>query len=209
MGEPLPNVFLIGRPGCGKSVVYRILEEELRARGYGGELKRIDDFPFLKHIFDTDVEHKRHRPAPGGGVKIIDDAVWDDLARALNEQALKLQDPNRLLFIEFSRDNYVRAFKHFSPKILQNSLVVYIDAPFDLCWERNARRVREEKGLDAHLVSREEMEKTYARDDHEELPEHVDVSVLVVKNDSDDFGKLRGELQKVVQKLKETAGQVG
>ncbi|MFQ6129322.1 MAG: hypothetical protein ACE5OT_00730 [Candidatus Hadarchaeaceae archaeon] len=203
----MPNVFLIGRPGCGKSVVYRILEEELRARGYEGELKRIDDFPFLKRIFDTDVEYKRHRPAPGGGVKITDDTVWDDLARALNEQALKLQDHNRLLYIEFSRDNYVRAFKHFSPKILQNSLVVYIDAPFDLCWERNARRVREEKGLDAHLVSREEMEKTYARDDHEELPKHVDVPVLVVKNDSDDFGKLRGELQKVVQKLKEIAGQ--
>ncbi|MBA7593266.1 hypothetical protein ES703_00184 [subsurface metagenome] len=202
----MPNVFLIGRPGCGKSVVYRILEEELRARGYKGELKRADDFPFLKRIFDTDVEYKRHRPAPGGGVKITDDTVWDDLARALNEQALKLQDPNHLLFIEFSRDNYVRAFKHFSPKILQNSVVVYIDVPFDLCWERNARRVREEKGLDAHLVSREEMEKTYARDDHEELPKHVDVPVLVVKNDSDDFGKLRGELQKVVQKL-EIAGK--
>ena len=196
---------MIGRPGCGKSVAYRILEEELRARGYDGEFKRADDFPFLKHIFDTDVEYKRHRPAPVGGVKVTDDRVWDDLARALNEEALKLQAPNRLLFIEFSRDNYVRAFKHFSPKILQNSIVVYVDAPFDLCWERNARRVRKEKGLDAHLVSREEMEKTYARDDHEELPGHVDVPVLVVKNDSDDFGKLRGELQKVVQKLGEIA----
>jgi hypothetical protein len=193
---------LIGRPGCGKSLVYRILEKELRARGYGGDFKRIDDFPFLKHIFDTDVEHKRHRPALGGGVKITDDTVWDDLARALNEQALGLQDPNRLLFIEFSRDNYVRAFKHFSPEILQNSLVVYIDAPFDLCWERNARRVMGEKGLDAHLVSREEMEKTYARDDHEDLPQHVDAPILVVKNDSDDIEKLREELQKVVEKFK-------
>lgn len=192
---------MIGRPGCGKSVVYRILEEELRARGYEGELKRVDDFPFLKRIFDTDIEYKRHRPAPGGGVKITDDTVWDDLARALNEQALKLQDPNRLLFIEFSRDNYVRAFKHFSPKILQNSVVVYIDVPFDLCWERNARRVREEKGLDAHLVSREEMEKTYLHDDSEELPNHIDVSVLRVKNDTDDFGKLQAELKMVVDRL--------
>ena len=197
----MPNVFLIGRPGCGKSVVYRILAEELRARGYESELKRVDDFPFLKRIFDTDIEYKRHRPAPGGGVKITDDTVWDDLARALNEQALKLQDPNRLLYIEFSRDNYVRAFKHFSQKILQNSVVVYIDVPFDLCWERNARRVREEKGLDAHLVSREEMEKTYLHDDSEELPNHIDVSVLRVKNDTDDFGKLQAELKMVVDRL--------
>jgi len=47
------------------------------------------------------------------------------------------------------------------------------------------------------------MEKTYARDDHEELPKHVSAPVLVVKNDSDDLTRLRGELQKVVEKLKE------
>jgi len=197
----MPNIFLIGRPGCGKSVVFRILEEQLRAKGYKGELKRIDDFPLLKHIFDTDVEHKRHRPAPGGGLKVTDDTVWDDLAKGLNDQALKLQSPDILLFIEFSRDNYVRAFKNFSPRILKNSSIVYVDAPFDVCWERNARRVREEKGPDAHLVSREEMEKTYARDDRKELPKHVSAPVLVVKNDSDDIGCLREELRKVVGRL--------
>jgi adenylate kinase family enzyme len=203
----MPNVFLIGRPGCGKSAVYKLLAEQLREMGYKGELVRIDDFPILKRIFEQDVEQKRHRRLPEGGMKITDDGVWDDLSRALNEQALELQSPGRLLFIEFSRDSYARAFKHFSPEVMRNSVILYIDAPFDICWERNARRVREEKGLDAHLVSREEMEKTYARDDNEELSEHVDVPVLVVKNESDDVEKLRGELQKVVQKLKEIAGQ--
>lgn len=182
--------------------MFRLIEEQLRARGFKGELKRIDDFPLLKHIFDTDVEHKRHRPAPEGGVKVTDDTVWDDLARGLNDRALKLQSPDRLLFIEFSRGSYVRAFKNFRQKILKNSIIVYIDAPFDACWKRNARRAREEEGLDAHLVSREEMEKTYARDDHEELPKHVEAPILVVKNDSDDLRKLRMELQKVVEKLK-------
>lgn len=205
----MPNVFLIGRPGCGKSAVFRILEEQLRAGGYKGELKRIDDFPILKHIFDTDVEHKRHRPAPGGGVKVTDDAVWDDLAKGLNDQALKLQSPDRLLFIEFSRDNYARAFKNFSPEVMKNSLIVYIDATFDVCWERNVRRVQKERerGLDSHLVSREEMEKTYARDDHEELQKRVDVPVLTVKNESDDVENLKTELKKVVDELKEIIEQ--
>jgi hypothetical protein len=181
------------------------MEEELRARGYRGELKRIDDFPLLKRIFDTDVEHKRHRPAPGGGVKIIDDTVWDDLIAGLNRQALELQGPERLLFIEFSRDDYRRAFRGFSPEVMRGSMIIYIDAPFDVCWERNVRRVEKERemGLDSHLVSREEMEETYARDDHEELPSHVEVPVVVVKNDSDDPEKLRGELRKVVEKLGE------
>ena len=195
-------MFLIGRPGCGKSAVFCIIEQELRAKGFRGELKRIDDFPLLKHIFDTDIEYKRHRPAPGSGVKVTDDTVWDDIAKGLNDQALELQSPDRLLFIEFSRDSYVRAFKNFSPEILKNSLIVYIDAPFNVCWERNARRAREEQGLDAHLVSREEMEKTYARDDHDGLQKHVAAPVLIIKNESDDMENLRRELKKVVDRLK-------
>ncbi len=196
----MPNVFLIGRPGCGKSIAYGLLAELLRATGYKGEIMRIDDFPILKRIFEEDVEYKRHRPTPEGGVKVIDDKVWDDLSKALNEQALKLQSEGRLLFIEFSRDSYVRAFKNFSPEVMQNSIIVYIEAPFDVCWERNVRRAREEQGLDAHLVSREEMEKTYARDDHEELSKHVEAPMLVIKNDSD-LERFRMELQKVVDAI--------
>lgn len=197
----MPNVFLIGRPGCGKSIVYKILVEQLRARGYRGDIMRVDDFPILKGIFEQDVEQKRHRRFPEGGMKITDDNVWRDLSMALNEQALKLQSDNRLLFIEFSRDNYVKAFMHFSPEVMRNSAIIYIDAPFDVCWERNARRAREEKGLDAHLVSREEMEKTYLHDDHEELQKHVEMPVFIVKNYSDDIKSLRSELEKVVDKL--------
>jgi len=197
----MPNVFLIGRPGCGKSIVYKLLAEQLRSRGYRGELMRVDDFPILKRIFEQDVEQKRHRRFPGGGMKITDDKIWDDLSMALNEQALKLQSPNRLLFIEFSRDSYARAFRHFSPDVMRDSVILYIDAPFDLCWERNARRAREEKGLDAHLVSREEMELTYLHDDHEELKKYVKMSMFMVRNDSDDLKGLQAELGKVVDKL--------
>jgi len=192
---------LIGRPGCGKSIVYKILVEQLRARDFKGDIMRIDDFPILKGIFEQDVEQKRHRRFPGGGMKITDDNVWRDLSMALNEQALKLQSENRLLFIEFSRDSYVKAFMHFSPEVTQNSAIIYIDAPFDVCWERNARRAREEKGLDAHLVSREEMEKTYLHDDHEELQNRVEMPVFIVKNYSDDIKSLKSELEKVVDKL--------
>lgn len=141
----MPNVFLIGRPGCGKSIVYKILVEQLRTRGYRGDIMRVDDFPILKGIFEQDVEQKRHRRFPGGGMKITDDNVWRDLSMALNEQALKLQSANRLLFIEFSRDSYVQAFRHFSPDVMQKSAIIYIDAPFDVCWERNARRAREKR----------------------------------------------------------------
>jgi adenylate kinase len=86
---------------------------------------------------------------------------------------------------------------------MRESAIIYIDAPFDLCWERNVRRVERERemGLDSHLVSREEMEKTYAHDDHEELSKHVEAPVLVIKNDSDDSEKLRKEVLRVIDEL--------
>ncbi|MFN4133818.1 MAG: hypothetical protein ACK4GQ_05575, partial [Candidatus Hadarchaeales archaeon] len=191
------NIFLLGRPGCGKSAVFHILERELRKRGYGGEIKRIDDFPILKKIFESDVEFKRHRPCPEGGVKVTDDTVWDDLIKGLDRQAKEFLGRDIILFIEFSRDSYRRAFKNFSPEVLKDSVVVYIDAPFDICWERNVRRARLESGLDAHLVSREEMEKTYLHDDHEELQRELDLPVVIVKNDLDGTELLEKELEKV------------
>ncbi|MEW6221973.1 MAG: deoxynucleoside kinase [Candidatus Hadarchaeota archaeon] len=200
----MPNIFLIGRPGCGKSAVFRAIEKKLRDSGFKGEFKRIDDFPILKNIFDTDTEHKRSRPAPGGGLKVTDDTVWDDLIKGLDKQALEFQRPDRLLFIEFSRDSYVRAFKNFSPKVMENSLIIYINASFEACWARNVRRVQEERerGLDSHLVSREEMEKTYSRDDYKALQKHVKIPVLIAENENADFEKREEEVEKVISKVK-------
>lgn len=42
----MPNVFLIGRPGCGKSAVYKILEEELRDWGYQGKMSELMTFQY-------------------------------------------------------------------------------------------------------------------------------------------------------------------
>lgn len=197
----MPNVFLIGRPGSGKSLVFKLLSKKLRARGFRGELVRIDDFPVLKRIFEADRGFKRHRPAPGGGLKITDEGVWDELTDALNQQALKLRSRGRLVFIEFSRGNYLRAFKRFNPELLHDSLILYVDSPFELCWERNVARVRREQGLDAHLVSKEEMELTYRSDDLGELAQAGLAPVVVVKNRSNNPEELEAELERVTEEV--------
>lgn len=204
----MPNVFLLGRPGSGKSAVYRIIKEELRERDYDIEAKRIDDFPLLQQIFEEDTEHERHRPAEDGeGVKITDDTVWDDLSKALNEYAKKLQSHDRLLFIEFSRESYVRAFQNFSPEVMENSIAVYIDCPFEICWERNVERWKGGEGIDAHLVSKEEMRETYGEDDHDELSENIDIPLLYVKNDYSGLDRLRKEIQEVIEELQKVIEQ--
>jgi len=59
-------IFLLGRPGCGKSVIYNMLGERLRREKLASEVMRIDDFPVLKEIVDEDKEFKRHLRKEGG-----------------------------------------------------------------------------------------------------------------------------------------------
>lgn len=172
--------------------------------GISGQDERIDDFPILKLIVEEDTEQERHKPAEeGDGFLITDDTVWEDLSAGLNARAKELQGPDRLIFIEFARDSYLRSFEQFSSDVLENSIVVYIDAPFELSWKRNVQRWEEEEGLDAHLVSKDEMKKTYAKDDNKDLPDNLEPPVYFVKNDYSGLDKLRENLQDVVEKIKE------
>lgn len=66
---------------------------------------------------------------------------------------------------------------------------------------KDGHPTHEEGGLNAYFVSREEMEKTYARDDHDELQKHVAAPVLIVKNESDDIENLRIKIKKVIKKI--------
>jgi adenylate kinase family enzyme len=195
-------VFLLGIPGCGKSEFYRRLTGRIEKEKLFDNFPRIDDFPKLWAIFQEDEktsQWKRCRPTPDGGYKVTDDTVWDDILKKVNVDVLdmlKIQDSDTLLFIEFSRPNYVHSIlNNFSKEILDKALAVYLDVPFDICWERNVRRHEKAlaKGTDNHLVSREEMEKTYGSDDKNLLENELSMPVVFINNDArgeNDFTKL-------------------
>jgi hypothetical protein len=72
-----------------------------------------------------------------------------------------------------------------------------------LCWERNRRRRQAAvaAGTDDHLVSREEMEKTYLRDDHDRL-HTLSVPFLLIDNHMDGSALLDYATQGIVAVLK-------
>ncbi len=57
---PLPFIFLLGRPGCGKSLIYKILLKKFKKEKIASQFIRIDDFPILKDLLKKDIEFKRH-----------------------------------------------------------------------------------------------------------------------------------------------------
>jgi shikimate kinase len=202
------NIFLLGRPGCGKSELYRRFTQAFKDLGLARDFIRIDDFPKLWDIFSNDKSFKRCRPTEDGGYKVTDPEVWDDILKEVNTDVKKLSKPGRIIFIEFSRPNYVHSLKNFDKTILDNSLIVYIDCSFETCWMRNVRRHKAAlaAGMDNHLVSREEMEKTYLHDDRDSLLEfgkESAIPVVTVKTDYEGTAHYKGIVEKVTKAVEE------
>ena len=201
---------MLGRPGCGKSVVYHMLDERLRREKLASEVARIDDFPVLKDIVDEDKEFKRHLRKEGG-FEVTDFSMLDDVLKRINDQLKKLEKPGRVIFVEFSRDCYAHAMKNFDREVLDRSLILYIYAPFDVCLERNVRRFRTgPKGLDDHIVPSDLMHKYYRNDDYEELflksedelKKRAPTKIIAIKNDSESLEKLKLEIGIAIAELK-------
>ena len=172
-------VFLLGRPGCGKSVVYKIIREILEKKEIYSP--RVDDFLTLKEILAKDKEFKRHI-LKDGGFAVTDWTVVDDAISDLCKLVKKEKADKKIIFIEFARDNYQHAFENFTKDVLDDSLILYIYSTFEECYKRNVARfkkkcsprihsgVSEANGChDDHIVPLDLMKTYYKTDDYEQL----------------------------------------
>jgi len=205
-------VFMLGRPGCGKSAVYRELEKRIVEENLAKTFERVDDFPKLWNKFITDDKLEKEggkriysRPTDDGGYKVTNDAVWNDILKDVNADILQIQKgDDHLIFIEFSRSSYMQALANFDRSILEKSLVIYIDVNFEICWQRNVARHEAAiaAGGDDHLVSRDEMEATYLKDDKSALIHSKKYNVVLVNNEKDGIEHLQSQVEKVIKALK-------
>jgi adenylate kinase family enzyme len=203
-------IFLLGRPGCGKSAVYQLLADRIRREKLADEVMRIDDFPILKEIVEQDKDFEKHVRAEGG-FQITDRSIYDDVLKEVNRRIKAFPRPGRLVFVEFSRSGYAQAFRNFDREVLDRSLLVYIYCPYEVCLERNIRRFKEgARNLDEHIVPRDLMEKYYRYDDYEELflksedelKKRAPAPIVVIRNDVEGLERLKREAEKIVSALK-------
>ncbi|MBI5572950.1 MAG: hypothetical protein HY919_00140 [Elusimicrobia bacterium] len=161
-------VFLLGRPGCGKSVVYKIIKEILEKKEIYSP--RVDDFLTLKEILARDKEFKRHI-LKDGGFAVTDWTVVDEALSDLCKLVQKEKADKKIIFIEFARDNYCHAFENFTKDVLNDSLILYLYSTFDECYKRNVTRFKFAKkdGHDDHIVPLDLMKTYYKTDDYEKL----------------------------------------
>jgi len=206
-------VFLLGRPGCGKSVVFQLLADRIRREKLADEVMRFDDFPILKEIAEQDKNFKKHVRSEGG-FTITDRSIYDDVLKEMSHRIKVLWRPGMLIFVEFSRSGYSQALENFDRDVLNRTLIVYIYCPYEVCLDRNIRRFKEgASNLDEHIVPRDLMEKYYRYDDYEELflksedelKKRAPAPVITIRNDTEGLEKLKREVEKVVLELKKSS----
>lgn len=206
-------VFLLGRPGCGKSALYRELEKRILESGQAKTFQRVDDFPKLWAAFQRDdalekegKERLYSRRTDEGELRLTNDDLFNVILKEVNSDVLKIDKPDHMLFLEFARSNYVEALQNFDKSILDNCIAIYIEVSFDICWARNVARHEAAIAQDGddHLVPRVDMERIYLHDDQDAFVQYMkdqNIPVLVVNNEADGEGHLNKQVEELFKNL--------
>ena len=203
-------VFLLGRPGCGKSFVFETIVKSIKETGKISRMKRMDDFPILKELLDKDTSFKRH-VRKDSGFQVTDWTIVDEVLATINSRIPAIKKENDLVFVEFARDNYLSALKNFSPEMFSKSLILYIYCPFEICLARNKKRFKEQKenALDDHIVPPDLMKTYYRKDDIEEiylknrkkLNEFFTSDYIVIDNSKESVSFLLKQFDAAIEKI--------
>jgi thymidylate kinase len=197
-------LFLIGRPGSGKTTAFRYVSQQVADKLRDVAVTGIDDFSTIQQILKEDTKFIRHRWSPDGGFEILDQTVYDEALRRINEALVSLvaepeaEDRRRsLVVIQFARSSYKQAFRHFSPEIVRRSLLIYLDCNFETCCRRNLQRTAQ-NNEENHHVPREVMEDDYFQDDIISLEKLGFAEIVMLDNNGEDPDSLRKQLQQRV-----------
>ncbi len=142
-------LFLLGRPGSGKSTIARLLREHFNER----EVLLYDDYAFLSSMAKAERRSGRARTSrarfrellnPGQhGFEILDFSVLKLVLHRVNTSVCQhLSRSDAVILVEFARDTYLNehVWQYFSPEVSMSARYIYCDADLDTCIERVGKR---------------------------------------------------------------------
>ena len=178
------NLFILGRPGSGKSSAAGIIATIARCRGWN--TTHINDYDILKEMAQADIAHKNFRQTEHGGFDVQDFSVLDLALRELEKRAQHLPlEQNTLIIIEFARDDYSKALKWFSPDFLQDAYFLFMHLDIDTCVQRIQKRITyiytDPPISDNHYVSEEIVRGYYQKDNRQYIEDSLGTDYGIMK----------------------------
>ena len=194
------KLFLVGRPGCGKSRTTKHIEHFIHSNGWAWNIIDLKDYDILYEMARQDLSGEHFYLYEDGSFDVKDASLLDDALHIL-ETNIREHDSNidallssrhQLIIIEMARENYDDTFEKFSPDILQNAYFLLIDTEFEECKQRIKKRIAspEPDNRDNHNVSNFVMETNY-REQHSLTMKHLLPRFQILTNNGswDDFAK--------------------
>jgi dephospho-CoA kinase len=177
-------VFLLGRPGSGKSSVAQLIS--MFARDKSWITHHIYDYKPLQEMFleevaeEEEIAHEKRTFNPKGpkgcqGFDVVDFSVLDrvleimaDKVRAeVKKKVQASPEENMLFLLEFARDDYSHALQRFGCDLLDDAYLLYLHVDVETCIDRIHRRVDCDCRSHpyAHFVSDNIMRSYYRNED--------------------------------------------
>ncbi|SRR6266446_1565870 len=158
------KLFILGLPGSGKSSVARYIRTYIGDIGW--ESDHFNDYGILQRMYRGDIEDKQFKPAAHGGFDVLDLSVFDKALETLADEVQKYNtQEQKMLLIEFSRNDYRSAFRYFNQDFLQDAYFLYLNTDIDICKERIRERIINPSTEDDYFVSDYIFNAYYHQDD--------------------------------------------
>jgi adenylate kinase family enzyme len=198
------KIFLLGRPGSGKSTAARYIQQYGKKCDWSTQ--HINDYHFLFEFFQQDIHHQQFRPSGCGGFDVLDFSVLDRALQAVEAKALQyITHDQTFLLLEFARNDYWQALKQFNSHFLQDAYFLFLEADIETCIQRVYNRSYHPTSHDDHFIS-EEMIRSYYHEDnklyliHNMLTEYAisDSRIRIIDNTgsrSNFYGQIRSFLE--------------
>ncbi len=162
------KVFLLGRPGSGKSAAAQRIIRLAQRKNWS--TTHISDYEILYKWFVSEkrnpyIEYKYFLAIEHGGFNVIDFSI---LQMALEEVKRRIQKhascKTKLVLIEFARDDYSELLRTFGDEVLQDAYFLFLDADIKTCIKRVYERSLHPATVHDHFVSTEIIESYYSKD---------------------------------------------
>lgn len=195
------KVFLLGRPGSGKTTAFQYIA--MRAGDRGLKAMRFREYSILYEMFREG--RREFQAVEHGGFDILDFSVFDQSTPLLEEQVQKYivtaSSADELLFLELARRDYEQAMHSFSEDFLRDSYFLFIDADVETCIQRIHYRIMHPDETDGHYVSEAILRSYYAPENKDYMLSHfkrdydIQKEVEVIEN-TGTFAELAANLQR-------------